>query len=193
MKKTTLNDIRKHNPCSSGWRRLLKHLGKTEADGDELSFITILKSNGINDAIWCLRVLPDYDFDVMTFKLKCARRVEHLDPTGVAKSTLDVVERFIAGDASKDDLPAYAYAAADAADAADAAAYAYAAYAAAYAAAYDAGAAAAAYAAAAYAADAAAYAAAAADAAAYAAAADAEREYQTMIFKELFNNENDNT
>jgi len=168
MKTTTLNEIRKYGPCSSGWGRLLKHLGKTEADEDELSFITILESNGIMDAIWCLRVLPDYDLDVMRFKLKCARRVEHIDTTGVAKSTLDVVERFIAGNASKEDLCAAARAAYAAYDAARAAA--------AYAA-YDAAAAYAAYAAAAVVAVGNAYA--AVDAA-------AEREYQTMIFKELF-------
>lgn len=28
---TTLNAIREHSPCESGWRKLLKHLGKTEA------------------------------------------------------------------------------------------------------------------------------------------------------------------
>lgn len=27
----TLNQIRKHGPCEDGWRKLLKHLGKTRA------------------------------------------------------------------------------------------------------------------------------------------------------------------
>ena len=30
--KTTLNKIRKHSPCSSGWTTLLTNLGKTKAD-----------------------------------------------------------------------------------------------------------------------------------------------------------------
>ena len=159
---TTLSAIRDKHPCSSGWNKLLKFLNKTEADDEPLSFLTILESNGIKDAIWCLRVLPDYDLKVMEFKLKSARRVDHLDKSGKAKSCLDVVESFIVGDATKGEL-CNAAAAADAAYA-------------------DAYAAAAAYAA---------YAAAADTAVAYAtyAAADtavAEREYQTQIFKEIF-------
>jgi len=177
---TTLNEIRKYDPCTSGWKKLLSHLGKTNSDNEPLPFTTILISNGIRDAIWCLRVLPDYDLKVMEFKLRCARRVEHLDKSGSARTCLDVVEKFIKGEAAAADLQhaaaayATAYAAADAAAAAYAAAYAAdAAYAAAYAAA-----------------DAAAYA--AADAYAAAAAADddaaaaAEREYQTAIFREIF-------
>ena len=29
---TTPNRIREHKPCADGWRKLLTHLGKTEAD-----------------------------------------------------------------------------------------------------------------------------------------------------------------
>jgi len=176
---TTLNEILRYKPCgqnskgATGFSKLLKFLGKEQADDEPLSFITILESNGILDAIWCLRVLPDCDLKVMKFKLLCARRVEHLDESGVAKNTLDVLERFINGDASAGDLQfaaaaaAYAAAYADAAAAADAAAYAVYADAAADAAAY------------------AAYAAAYADAA-YAAARAAELEYQTEIFRDIF-------
>jgi len=175
---TTLNEIRKYGPCESGWSKLLTYLNKTKADDEPLSFITILESNGIMDASWCLRVLPSYDLKVMEFKLKCARRVEHLDGSREAKRTLDIVEKFINGDSSIKDLRKAADAAYDAAaDAAAAAAY--------DAAAYDA----AAYVAAAAAADAAAaaaYDAAAYDAAYVAAAYDAERDYQTEIFREIF-------
>ena len=134
---TTLNKILKYHPCGretngdSGFSKLLKYLNKTKADDEPLSFITILESNGILDAIWCLRTLPNYDLEVMEFKLKCARRVEHLDRSGTAKDCLDVLDRFIGGNATKDDLrdaaayaaDAAAYAAA-AADADAAAAYA---------------------------------------------------------------------
>ncbi len=130
---TTLNEILRYKPCgqnskgATGFSKLLKFLGKEQADDETLSFITILESNGILDAIWCLRALPDCDLKVMKFKLLCARRVEHLDESGVAKNTLDVLERFINGDASAGDLQfAAAYAAAYAvyADAAADAAYA---------------------------------------------------------------------
>jgi len=52
---TTLAKIRACSPCTSGWQTLLKHLGKTEADNDEINLLTILKSNGVQDMLWCLR------------------------------------------------------------------------------------------------------------------------------------------
>ena len=55
---TTLNAIRKHSPCRDGWNKLLAHLGKTKADDDPLSLLTVLESNGLDDALWCLRALP---------------------------------------------------------------------------------------------------------------------------------------
>ena len=96
MLTTTLNEILKHNPCGqasgglSGFSKLLKHLNKTEVDDKPISFIEIVESNGIHDAIWCLRVLPEYDLKVMEFKLKCARRVYHLDKSGSAKRCLEI-------------------------------------------------------------------------------------------------------
>ena len=59
MLTTTLNDIRKHSPCADGYTKLLAHLGKTKADDAPLGFDVILESNGIDDAVWCLRALPE--------------------------------------------------------------------------------------------------------------------------------------
>lgn len=56
---TTLKAIRAHSPCENGWQKLLNHLGKTKADAEPLSILTIIESNGIDDALWCLRALPD--------------------------------------------------------------------------------------------------------------------------------------
>ena len=63
MKTTTLNKIKKHRPCKEGWEKLLNHLGKTQADDEPLSFLTILESNGIDDALWCTRAAPEYDIE----------------------------------------------------------------------------------------------------------------------------------
>lgn len=52
---TTLNEIRKNSPCKDGWEKLLKHLGKTAADDEPLHLSVIIDSNGLGDAIWCLR------------------------------------------------------------------------------------------------------------------------------------------
>ena len=53
----TLDAIRKAQPCEDGWEKLLKSLGKTKADSEPLPLITILESNGVEDAIWCLRCM----------------------------------------------------------------------------------------------------------------------------------------
>jgi len=52
---TTLREIEEYKPCGDGWKKLLKSLGKREADDEPLSLMHILESNGVKDAIWCLR------------------------------------------------------------------------------------------------------------------------------------------
>ena len=52
---TTLNKIRENSLCRNGWEKLLKSLDKTQADDEPLSLMYVLESNGIEDAIWCLR------------------------------------------------------------------------------------------------------------------------------------------
>lgn len=53
----TLWQIRAHGPCQDGWKKLLAFLGKTKADDEPLGFSTIVVSNGVKDALWCLRAL----------------------------------------------------------------------------------------------------------------------------------------
>jgi hypothetical protein len=48
--KTTLNAIRSHGPCACGGSKLLASLGKAGPDDDPLSILTILESNGLDDA-----------------------------------------------------------------------------------------------------------------------------------------------
>lgn len=75
-KTTTLNKIRDFKPCADGWAKLLKHLGKIEADDEPLLMSTILKSNGFNDALWCLQVFhADHSQTVIDFACDCAQRV----------------------------------------------------------------------------------------------------------------------
>ena len=71
----TLKAIKAHSPCESGWIKLLKHLEKTKADTKPLSLITILESNGLNDALWCLRALPkELDGKIRLFNCLIAER-----------------------------------------------------------------------------------------------------------------------
>jgi hypothetical protein len=75
---TTLNRIREHHPCTEGWEKLLKHLGKTQADDEPLPYSTIVESNGLMDALWCCRAEPRYDKEWRLFAVWCARQVHHL-------------------------------------------------------------------------------------------------------------------
>jgi hypothetical protein len=104
MKTTTLNRIRAHNPCTSGWKKLLVHLGKTEADDEPLGFDVILKSNGLSDALWCLRAEPQYEKEYRMLAVAYARQVQHLmtDPRSVF--VVNTAERFVQGKASERDL-----------------------------------------------------------------------------------------
>ena len=73
---TTLNEIRAHAPCRDGWEELLKHLGKTRADDEPLHLLTILESNGFDDATWCLRA-ASLDRLSRHFQAWCADQVLH--------------------------------------------------------------------------------------------------------------------
>jgi hypothetical protein len=113
--KTTLNKIRKHHPCADGWAKLLAHLGKTKADDAELDLLTILESNGLDDALWCLRAVEGFDREKRLYAAWCARQVEHLNPDPRIKACNDVAERFANGLATDGELAAARDAACDAA------------------------------------------------------------------------------
>ena len=102
--QTTLNRIRAYQPCKTGWEKLLKHLGKTKADDEPLSLLTILDSNGIGDALWCMRTVEGRDKEIRLYAVWCARQVQHLmkDPRSLA--ALDVAERFANGEATEKEL-----------------------------------------------------------------------------------------
>ena len=106
MITTTLRVIRSHDPCGSGWKKLLKHLGKRKADSDPLPLLTILESNGIDDALWCTRAVDGYDALWRHFAVDCAERVLHLTADYWGKSVLIVARRHALGDATDDELAA---------------------------------------------------------------------------------------
>ena len=75
---TTLNHIRAAHPCEDGWTKLLKHLGKAKADDEPLALITVLDSNGLDDALWVLsNAMPD-DRLARHFQAWCAEQVLHI-------------------------------------------------------------------------------------------------------------------
>ena len=106
MLVTTLNKIKKYDPCDSGWKMLLKNLGKTKSDDEPLAFLTILESNGFYDAIWCMRSAPEYEKEWRLFAVWCARQVQHLITDERSISALDIAEKYTNGEATKDELNA---------------------------------------------------------------------------------------
>jgi hypothetical protein len=115
MSTTTLNAIREHDPCTDGWKKLLARLGKTKADDEPLSLLTILDSNGLDDALWCLRAMPKHDKHWRLYAVWCARQVQHLMTDARSVTALDVAERHAHGKATDAELAAARAAAWDAA------------------------------------------------------------------------------
>lgn len=113
--KTTLNQIREYSPCPSGWTKLLVHLGKTKADDEPLSILTVIKSNGLDDALWCLRAVKNHDKEIRLYAVWCARQVQHLMTDKRSLNALDLAEKFANGEATKEKLKAAGDAAMDAA------------------------------------------------------------------------------
>ena len=102
--QTTLNKIKAKKPCLSGWKKLLKHLGKTGADAEPLKILTILESNGLDDALWALQAVDGHEKEKRIFAVECARQVQYLmtDPRSLA--ALGVAERFACGKATLEEL-----------------------------------------------------------------------------------------
>jgi len=103
---TTLNEIRKHQPCEDGWRNLLKYLGKTEADDEPIPMSVILDSNDFDDCLWALRCRPDLDHLWRLYAVDCARQVQHLMDDQRSIDSLDVAERHALGRATDEALEA---------------------------------------------------------------------------------------
>ena len=103
---TTLNKIREHSPCADGWKKLLSHLGKTAADDEPVSFAVILESNGLDDALWCLRSAPEENNRWRKLAVAYARTVQHLmtDPRSLA--ALEVAQAHAEGHATDVQLAA---------------------------------------------------------------------------------------
>ena len=75
---TTLAAIREALPCESGWKKLLAALGKTKADNEPLDLLTVLNSNGLDDALWVMSFAMPDDRLERHFRAWCAEQVLHI-------------------------------------------------------------------------------------------------------------------
>ena len=137
MFNVTLKSLREARACHEGYNKVVRALqGRpfTAEDGNRETYIRfahkepipivdILKSNGLDDALWALRCVKGHDRDLRLYAVWCARQVEHLMKDQRSRNALDVAERHANGLATDEELDAACAAARDAAwDAARAAA-----------------------------------------------------------------------
>ena len=101
---TTLNKIRSHLPCEKGWKTLLKSLGKTEADDEPLSLLQVLESNGLFDALWCIRAVDGFESEKQLLAVAFAREVEHMLQDSRLLNAINVAEKHAKGLATKMEL-----------------------------------------------------------------------------------------
>ncbi|CAJ3984891.1 putative bacteriophage protein [Burkholderia pseudomallei] len=116
----TLAALRKAGACYEGYNKLVRSIqGKafSAEDADRNSYIPfkhdaeiplldILKSNGLDDALWTLRCISGADRDLRLFAVWCARQVEHLMQDQCSKDALNVAERFANGEATDEERDA---------------------------------------------------------------------------------------
>ena len=69
-----------------------------------MAITTILESNGLDDALWCLKAVDGYQNEIRLYAVDCARMVQHLltDPRSIA--AIDVAERYANGLATYEEL-----------------------------------------------------------------------------------------
>ena len=127
--QVTLKALRAAGACISGYNKLVCALTGKEFDEERETYIRyqydepisieyILDSNGLDDALWSLRAVPNAERDCRHYALWCARQVQHLMTDKRSIAALDVAERHADGLATDDELAAARAAALDAARAA---------------------------------------------------------------------------
>ena len=109
---TTLNDIKKHKPCRHELKTLQASLDSYPHD-QRIRLDHIIKSNGVEFAIWCLRAVEGFAKEKRLLAVAFARQLDltYAHPAArhdhQAKNWVDVSERFAKGLASAEEL-AYA-------------------------------------------------------------------------------------
>lgn len=133
--EVTLKQLRENKACISGYNKVVCALKGVEYKKREtymvykynepISLISILETNGFDDALWCLRCNEQWNRDSRLFAVWCARQVQHLITDKRSLKALDVAEAFAKGLTTQEKLEdayAAAWAAKDAAWAAGGAA-----------------------------------------------------------------------
>lgn len=95
----TLQQIRDAGPCEIGWRKLNKALGNPDM-ARKISIGDVVLSNGLDDALWCLRVLPPRER--VTAVMPSVRRASARTSDPRVDECIADIDRWLAGDDSVD-------------------------------------------------------------------------------------------
>ena len=123
MMQTTLRKIRAADPCGMrledgqrvGYLKLKFHLGEDYGDDTPIDITTIIDSNGVDYALWCLSAVDGHAREKRLYAYWCARQVPSLKEDLSSVTALDVAVRNANGAASNDELAAARAAGAEAA------------------------------------------------------------------------------
>ena len=76
---TTLNLLRRHSACESGYRKLIRALGDQYPKDEPINLLTILASNGVQDMLWAMRAtVEDSTAARCMIAADCAESVFHI-------------------------------------------------------------------------------------------------------------------
>ena len=115
--EVTLKQLRENKACISGYNKVVSGLKGVEFNSKikqyirikhdaPISLLSILETNGFEDALWCLRCNRNWDRDSRLFAVWCARQVQHLMTDERSIKALDVSENYANGKASQEELVA---------------------------------------------------------------------------------------
>lgn len=103
----TLRQIKAHDPCQTGWRKLCRNLGGIKRYGLDtpITIDQIYQSNGYSDAMWALRTLGEKHNNILRhFAVDCAESVNHLLKDERSLKIVEVARAFADGKASAYEL-----------------------------------------------------------------------------------------
>ena len=118
---TTLKLLRAHTACKPRYDFLVAALGPEWADDAALPLLSILDSNGLDDALWALRATPpeqeaDRDRIARIYACDCAERVFPIwrgwadentpEIALVPEQTVAIARRYAIGEATSEELAA---------------------------------------------------------------------------------------
>jgi hypothetical protein len=113
MLHTTFSLLRRAGACAEGYKKLAKALGGVQKYGADkhIPLLTVLDSNGLADALWCLRaVLPEEeaarDRLARLFACLCSREIWHLFTDDRSRKAVEVAEKYAVGLATEEELTA---------------------------------------------------------------------------------------